>query len=296
MHQFALHNGVIHEAGDRLLSSGQVGLLNGWGVFSTIRVFDGVLFAFERHWERMRTDAEKMHVPFPGDPAELREMLLRLVEANHAFNSTLRVAIVRNQGGAWEGPGIDRPFDVIAFTTVLSHWDDEVKLAVQKQARHSGCPFTGTKILSWSYNLVWLEQAKARGFDEVILLNERDEVAECTSANIFATIGGQVLTPPLNSGCLPGITRQVLLSESLATPYPIVEKTLTLEDLMRAEAVFITSTTRELLAVSCIEEHGVSTSHGSRLVLQKSFSNHVDTYVGTMRRQGICARLPITLR
>lgn len=270
--------------------------MNGWGVFSTIRVFDGVLFAFERHWERMKSDAARMLVPFLEDPAELRAMLLRLVEANQAYNATLRVAVVRNQGGAWEGPGMERPFDVIAFTAVLTGWGDQVKLAVQKQARHSQCPFAGTKILSWSHNLVWLEQARARGFDEVILLNERDEVSECTSANVFAAIGGKVYTPPLSSGCLPGITRQVLLAESQATGYPIEEKVLSLADLLSAEAVFISSTTRELLAVSEIEGRVINTNHEPRMALQEVFSNYVDQYVRAMRGQGICARLTSTHR
>jgi branched-chain amino acid aminotransferase len=255
-----------------------------------------VLFAFERHWERMKADAAKMNVPFPSDPDELREMLLRLVEANQALNATLRVAIVRNQGGAWEGPGIERPFDVIAFTSVLTGWGDSVTLAVQRQARHSKSPFSGLKILSWSHNLVWLEQAKARGFDEVILLNERDEVSECTSANIFATIGGKVYTPPLSSGCLPGITRQVLLAESQGTAFPISERSLTTGELVSAEAVFITSTTRELLAVSSIEGSRVGTRHESRLALQEVFSHYVDSYVSTMRRQGKGVRVPITNR
>ena len=64
MHRFLLHNGEVREAGDGILTAGPVGLLNGWGVFSTIRVIDGVLFAFDRHWDRMRRDAETMRVPF----------------------------------------------------------------------------------------------------------------------------------------------------------------------------------------------------------------------------------------
>jgi branched-chain amino acid aminotransferase len=84
MHRFVLHNGDIVDAHQKTLSAGQVGLLSGWGVFSTIRVADGVLFAFERHWLRMRQDAVRMHVPFPTDADQLKSDLLRLVEANHA--------------------------------------------------------------------------------------------------------------------------------------------------------------------------------------------------------------------
>src|SRR5580704_14325497 len=63
MHRFQLHNGKILDTHEKSLSAGQVGLMNGWGVFSTLRVQEGVLFAFERHWERMQGDASRMHVP-----------------------------------------------------------------------------------------------------------------------------------------------------------------------------------------------------------------------------------------
>ena len=65
MHRHLLHNGEIRETVELCLSPGQIGLLNGWGVFSTLRVVDGVLFAFERHFDRMRRDAELLRVPFP---------------------------------------------------------------------------------------------------------------------------------------------------------------------------------------------------------------------------------------
>ena len=73
-----------------------------------------------------------------------------------------------------------------------------------------------------------LEGAQCRGYDEAILLNERGEVSECTSANLFAAFGDTVLTPPLDSGCLPVVTRDVLLRELHVSGYRIAEKTLRL--------------------------------------------------------------------
>src|SRR5450631_3112216 len=120
MHRFLLHNDEIREAAETSLAAGQVGLLAGWGVFSTLRVYDGVMFAWERHWKRMQTDAARLHVPFPADPQWLESRLQRLIEANQPankpLNATLRVVVVRNRGGIFEGPGVTRDFDVIAFT------------------------------------------------------------------------------------------------------------------------------------------------------------------------------------
>ena len=279
MHRFLLHNDRVGDSSAILLSPGQVGLLSGWGVFSTIRVFDGVLFAWERHWSRMQRDAELLHVPFPGDPDPIHGALLRLVEANQAANATLRLIVVRNRRGVWEGPGIERDFDVIAFTTKVKDWGKSVRLTVEPQARHAACVFSGVKMLSWSFNLVWLEQAQGRGFDEVILLNERGEVSECTSANLFAAFGRRVVTPPLTSGCLPGITRELLMEEIRVPGYQLAEQDLRLEDLEKAGEVFITSTTRELLPVSEIEGLKVGQNDAARLALQDAFSKYCDAYV-----------------
>jgi branched-chain amino acid aminotransferase len=253
MHRFQLHNGQILDTHEKSLSAGQTGLLNGWGVFSTLRVADGVLFAFERHWERMQRDAAKIRVPFPRDAAELKAQLLRLVEANAAWNATLRVVVVRNRGGMFEGPDLERDFDVLAFTKDMNPWGPSARLALKPHARQAQNEFSGCKILSWSHNLAWYEEARQRGFDEVVLLNERAEVSECTSANIFAAQDGEVSTPPLNSGCLPGVTRELLLDVVRVPGISVVERTLTPADLERADQVFITSTTRDLLPVVSIE-------------------------------------------
>jgi len=257
MHRFLLHNGAILDTHEKSLSAGQVGLMNGWGVFSTLRVADGVPFAFERHWERMHRDAVKMHVPFPADREAVRSELLRLIEANAAWNATLRVMVVRNQGGLFEGPDQTRDFDVLAFTKDLNPWGNSVRLTVKPNARYSANEFSGCKILSWSQNLTWYEEAHERGFDEAILLNERGEVSECTSANVFAASAGpkdtEVVTPPLNSGCLPGVTRELLLYVVRVPGVRVVERALKPVDLERADQVFITSTTRDLLAAASIE-------------------------------------------
>src|SRR6478609_2302918 len=111
MHRYLLHNDDIRETAQPLLSPGQVGFLNGWGVFSTLRIAGGVLFAFERHYARMRYDAVRLRVPFEISPGALEKSLLALVDANGALDATLRVAIIRNKGGFFESPGLARDCD-----------------------------------------------------------------------------------------------------------------------------------------------------------------------------------------
>jgi branched-chain amino acid aminotransferase len=285
MHRFLLHNDQTLNTADNIVSPGQVGLLNGWGVFSTLRVYDGVLFAWPRHWKRMKHDAERMRVPFPAESQWLEDRLLRLVEANEAWNATLRVVIVRNRGGMWEGPAAAaRPFDLIAFTAEVNQWAPAMRLGVVPQGRHAASEFSGAKVLSWAENLTRYERAHEQGLDEVVLLNERGEVSECTSANLFAVKGDRVSTPPLSSGCLPGVTRAVLLEEIKVPGLTIEEKVLRPEDLEAADEVFLTSTTREVLPVLSIEGLKIAQGRAVAEGLQAAFKQHAASYVSHHRR------------
>lgn len=279
MHRFLLHNGAVRETTEACLLPGQVGFLNGWGVFSTLRVADGVLFAWERHWARMRRDAARMSVPLPEDPVEILDGVRRLLEANGAADATLRLAIVRNRGGLFEAPGLTRDADVVAFSTGLRSWGAGMRLAVKPDARYGAKEFRGAKITAWSENLVWLEQAQQRGFDEVVLLDDQGRVSECTSANLFAVFGAEVLTPPLDSGCLPGITREILLDSIRVEGLTIREQHLRPQDLERADAVFATSSTRDLLPVAEIEGLAIQQDGAAVRRLSAAFSAYRSDYV-----------------
>jgi branched-chain amino acid aminotransferase len=279
MHAFLLHNAELHRTSDLLISPGQTGFMNGWGVFSTLRVYDGVLFAFSRHYARMERDAKLLRVPFTTPGNELLRQLLKLVEANRAANATLRVSIVRNRGGLFEASGIRRETDLVAFTADLAQWGQGVRLSYVRNARHGGSPFAGTKVTSWAHNLTWYEEAHERGYDEVVLLNQHGHVSECTSANIFAIFGSDVVTPPLDtSGCLPGVTRALLLEEIKVPGLTIRERSLTPDELENADQVFITSTTRNLLPVLEIENRALRQASQTLSILQRAFAEYQADY------------------
>jgi len=276
IHRYVLHNGEIREAGEKMLSPGQLGLLAGWGVFSTVRVLQGAIFAWERHWARMAKDARLLNLTLPFDPARVEQDLMRLVEANGHPECTMRVVAVRNTGGFWQGPGTGNDTDLLALTADLNTWGDSVRLGIQPNARFAANEFSGAKILSWAWNLVWVERSHNEGFDECVLLNERGFVAECTSANIFAAFGGTVATPPLSDGCLPGITRELLLECKKVRGIEVVERSLRPDDLYSADEVFITSTTRDLLHVGEIAGRKLQSKHEARLKLSGYLREFID--------------------
>jgi branched-chain amino acid aminotransferase len=289
IHRYVLHNGSIESSANPVFRSGQIGILAGWGVFSTLRVRHGSLFAWERHWARMNRDARLLNLTLPPDADALQTDLLRLVEANDQSDCTLRVAIIRNSGGMWEDPISSQvPVDIAAMTATSKQWGESVKLGIQPNARHAACEFVGAKVLSWAQNLTWAERAVQAGNDEVVLLNEHGRVAECTSANIFAVFGRDVFTPPLSEGCLSGITREILLELS-GPDARVAEKPLSVDDLYAADAVYITSTTRNLLPVREIAGRALSRSSEIIQALSASFDSFLERDLETRPRAAVHA-------
>ncbi len=118
----------------------------------------------------------------------------------------------------------------------------------------------------------------------MILLNEFGNVAECTSANIFAVIGGRVFTPPLSDGCLPGITREVLLEAAHVPGLEVAERSLTVEELEGADEVFITSTTRNLLKVREIAGTQLNGQDSVRERLSRAFQSYLESDIARRKR------------
>jgi branched-chain amino acid aminotransferase len=274
------HNDRIVSVDEARLSPGQAGLLNGWGLFTTTRIFHGEAFAYERHWRRLEKDAERIRLPFPFDAEEVRRHLGELLAANQVTEGTARIYMIYNRVGFWQSREALPDVDLILCTAGLPSHSDEARLSVAEHGRHAASPLAGVKTTAWLNNVWHLAEAQKAGWTEVILLNERGEVGECTSANIFCVKDGAVFTPPLSSGCLEGVTRSVLLEIAARAGVSMSEKKLTLEDLYAADEVFITSTNRTLLGVSEISGHRYSIVMGPLVQkLERAFETNMREYV-----------------
>lgn len=279
IHRFVFHNDGLAPIEEVRLSPGQAGLLNGWGLFTTIRIVNAVPFAFERHWKRLKRDAERTHCPFPFEPEKVRASLDQLLRANHVHEGCARIYAVYNQG-FWSSKENFPPTDLILYSSDLPSYREPVRLGLRENGRHAASPLAGVKVTSWLNNVWNLHEAHQEGFDEVLMLNERGEVAECTAANIFCVRGERVYTPPLTSGCLEGITRSVLLEIGARVGAPVAERTLLPEDLYSADEVFISSTNRSMLGVSEINGHRIAGAPGPvTLRLEKTFAEYVREYI-----------------
>jgi branched-chain amino acid aminotransferase len=249
-----------------------------------MRVFHGEPFAYERHWRRLEKDAGRVRMPFAFDAGQVRKQLGDLLAANQVVEGTARIYMIYNRVGFWRSEEAMPEVDLFLCTAGLPPHAEQARLGVAEHARHAASALAGVKTTSWLNNVWHLAEAQKAGWTEVILLNERGEVAECTSANIFCMKGGAIFTPPLSSGCLEGVTRSVLLEIAPQAGISMAEKTLTLQDLHAAEEVFITSTNRTLLGVSEIAGHTYSQVMGPVVQkLERAFEANMRDYVAARR-------------
>jgi len=279
-HRLIFHNDRIVPVDGARLSPGQAGLLNGWGLFTTMRIFQGEAFAYERHWRRLEKDAGRIRLPFRFDPDKVRRHLGELLTANNVVEGTARIYVIHNRIGSWRSDEPMPEVDLILCTSALPAYPEHARLGIAENGRHAASPLAGVKTISWLNNVWHLDEAQRAGWTEVILLNERGEVAECTSANIFCLKDGKIFTPPLSSGCLEGVTRSVLLEIAPRLNVPLSEKTLKVDDLYAADEVFITSTNRSLLGVSEVAGHKYTVVMGSLVhKLERAFDAAMREYV-----------------
>jgi branched-chain amino acid aminotransferase len=182
--------------------------------------------------------------------------------------------------GFWQSNEAHPQVDLIIYTAPLPEYRPPVRLALREHGRHAGSPLAGVKSISWLPNVWSVAEAQSAGFDEVLLLNERGEVAECTAANIFVVKNGKILTPPLNSGCLEGVTRGILFEIAPEAGVSIAEQTLRPEDVYSADEVFISSTNRNLIGVGEINGNKIAAAPGPvTLRVDQLFGAYVTDYV-----------------
>jgi branched-chain amino acid aminotransferase len=282
IHRYVFHNEELREIEKMRWSPGQAGLICGWGLFTTVRIVRGEAFAYERHWRRLEKDSAITRLPLIYSGARVRVHLQEVIRANRVEEGCARIYLVWNTVGSWKSEEKMPEVDLVITTADVPHYPDMMRLTVREHGRHAAAALAGVKTISW-LNSVWaVAEAHREGFDEVVLLNERGEVSECTAANLFAVKGDKVLTPPLSSGCLEGVTRGILTEVAGEAGTSVVEQVLRIEDLYGAYEVFITSTNRNVIGVREIAGRTIGDGQMGEVTkkLDKAFDAFVKEYVG----------------
>ncbi len=293
VHNLVFHNDHILPMERVRLSPGQAGVINGWGLFSTLRIYEGHAFAFERHWARLLADAARIQLPVEHTADWVGQRMQELIAANHVASGCVRIYFIYNKVGIWRSEESLPKVDLLMYTSDLPVRTGATRLCLFADGRHAAHPLAGVKVISWLANAWFLEQAHQRGCDDALLLNEFGNVSECTAANIFYAQGGQVITPPLTAGCLAGVSRQVLLEIGPAAGISIVERDFNFEQLRKAEEVFITSTTRQVQPVAAIDNCEYGHAPGPVTTrLAQLFSEYVSAEIAHASRLSATRQAP----
>jgi branched-subunit amino acid aminotransferase/4-amino-4-deoxychorismate lyase len=248
------HNERIIEASEAHLAPTLAGLLYGWGVFTTLRVYGGKAFEFDRHWDRIEQHAEKARVAVPIEKEAARRALDELIAGNSTRQGRARLTILKGEAGSWRGVSA-RESEVLILTSSESpRIKRELAMTISPYRLLSTSQLAGVKQTAMLENLFALEEARARGFADAVMLNERGEVVAATAANLFWVQGDEIFTPSLATGCVAGVTRRLVQEIAARWQLHLVEGSFSVQRLHDAREVFVTSSAQEILIASSFDK------------------------------------------
>jgi branched-chain amino acid aminotransferase len=236
------------------------GLVVGDGVFETLRVYDGVPFAWTRHLARLRASAAGLGLSLP-DPAQLRTAADTVLAANELREARLRITVTGGPAPPGSGRGDAPPTAfILAFPFEPSPPTADVVIAPWTRNEHGAT--AGLKTISYAANVRALADARARGAGEAIFANTQGNLCEATGSNVFCVIDGVVRTPPPSAGCLLGVTRALVIDACGPLGIPVEETDVEIGALTRADEAFLSSTTREVQAIAHVDGRALPIAPG----------------------------------
>ncbi|MFE7931407.1 aminotransferase class IV [Streptomyces sp. NPDC057456] len=240
-------DGGLQDAESARVSVFDHGLTVGDGIFETVKAVDGVTFALTRHLDRLTRSARGLGLPDP-DHDEVRRACAAVLEADPMPLGRLRITYTGGHGPLGSDRGEHGPTLVVALGETTRRADSTTVVTVPWTRNERGA-LTGLKTTSYAENVVALARAHQHGATEALFANTVGQLCEGTGSNVFVVLDGEIHTPPLASGCLAGITRELTVEWTGAK-----ETDLPLDVLERAEEVFLTSTLRDVQAVHRVDE------------------------------------------
>ena len=259
-------NGALHSGdaiGSSCIAPTDRGLLLGDGLFETLPIFNGHPLWFDDHLHRMAKSAENLGLPFERD--NWIKAVGQLVPFAPDGNGILRLTLTRGSGGrGLIPPALPTPtmMATLAPYPAAMRFAD-VTLVTSSIRRNEMSPTAQMKTLGYLDAILATRDANARGAEDALFLNSQDKITSTTIANLFAIMDGEIVTPPIPDGLLPGIMRQKLLDILPGHGLRAHEQSLTLENAKKADGLFLTNSLRFIRRVTRLDETGYDASQGN---------------------------------
>jgi branched-chain amino acid aminotransferase len=244
-------NGHMEPSAQARISPWDVAFLVGCGAFETLRAYGGKPFAITRHWRRLDRSCAVLGLR-PPTLEQFASAMIETLNANKLLEARVRFTV--SGGDVPSGLASAHGDGVFICTAIPAAPTKEAEAVVMNPwPRNERGALAGAKTVSYAENVVALNRARCNGAGEAIFANTRDELCEGAASNVFVVRGGQLHTPPLSSGCLAGVTRELTLEVCRTHGIPVSEESLPATALVGADEAFLTSSMREVQAIASVD-------------------------------------------
>lgn len=242
------------------------GVLWGYGLFETMRVYDGRPWAFDDHFRRLRAGGGVVDLN-PPDAEAMRRAIDEVLDANGLKDAGVRITVTAGAGPSDPQSDPDQPPNVLVMAWPLRDYSELYsKGAALVTIPGGGRPLAGVKSTSYAVSVAGRVIARRAGADDALFVGEGGCVLEATASNLFVLRGSDLSTPPLSEAVLPGVTRRCLLEVAADVGLSTTEEAMTLDDLYSADEVLLTSSLREVYPARSVDGREVRRgSIGQRL-------------------------------
>jgi branched-chain amino acid aminotransferase len=261
-------NGRVSDQEHAVISVFDHGFLYGEGVYETLRTYNGQPFLFDRHMRRLRKSAGMLALAVPLEDAEIDARFRDTMRTAGLGNGPgreayIRILVTRGVGELTYDPAATPTPSVVVIVKPNVDPSREVfargvRVSLVPIVRnHPGSVNPLIKSNNLLNNALAMQEAFRRGGFEGVMRNYKGELAECTQSNLFIVKDGAALTPPIDAGLLPGITREFLFEVGRDAGIPVREAVLKDADLFGADESFLTSTTREVVPIVQVDDRTI---------------------------------------
>jgi branched-chain amino acid aminotransferase len=260
-------NGRVSDQEHAVISVFDHGFLYGEGIYETLRTYNGQPFLFDRHMRRLRKSAGMVALDVPLTDGQIdarfRETMQAAGVGEPGREAYIRILITRGVGElTYDVAACPSPSIVIIVKPNVDPPPEAFERGVMASLvpivrNHPGSVNPLIKSNNLLNNALAMQEAFRRGGFEGIMRNYKGELAECTQSNLFIVKNGAALTPPIDAGLLPGITREFLFEVGQDAGIPVREAVLRDEDLFGADEAFLTSTTREAVPIVKVDDRQI---------------------------------------
>lgn len=237
------------------------GLTLGHGLFETILIKKSVIPALDYHWQRLKSSAPIIGITLPFTCEELESMLIALIINNDLQDNIAGARLTITHGESERGIlplKTPQPNVLISVFACASPSDRAYSACIVNTRKNEHTASARIKSISYLDNILAQQEARGRGYDEAILLNTASNIADGSMSNVYIVKKEQVFTPPVVDGALPGVVRSILLTE-FNPLFQIIEKTISLVELMEADEVFLTNALMGVKSVGKVDEKECNT-------------------------------------